>query len=416
MQAYFRKTIKMSIQLLSISHKTARASLRGRFIFDSEQTKDILKQLTEPDGQQENTGIEEAVLISTCNRTELYCSGTPENQNFIRMQHVLLAAAGIEKNSETHMAGLDAFRRFSDKNAIHHLFCVAAGLDSAVLGEDQILGQVRNAYFLAMESGYTKTTFHCLFQSAITAAKRMKTDTILSKSSISTAGLALKTAMECQQDLPVKNVMIIGASGKIGSIVLKDALDFQGLNIFITARHELPHPLHGQDMRYTVIPYEKRYEYMPDMDIVISATASPHYTVMKEHFLAQNPPVKKRVFFDLAVPADIEPEMSQVPETVCYSMEDMQELARQNNAAKLEALPKAKAILSKYEEQFVKNMAFGEALPAIAALSERAQEALGQESAYSLVHKFVCQAKKNCDADEFVQFTKILNKIVEVEV
>lgn len=416
MQDYFRKTIKMSIQLLSISHKTARASLRGRFVFDSEQTKDILKKLTEPDGQQENTGIEEAVLISTCNRTELYCSGTPENQNFIRMQHVLLAAAGIEKNSETHMAVLDAFRRFSDKNAIHHLFCVAAGLDSAVLGEDQILGQVRNAYFLAMESGYTKTTFHCLFQSAITAAKRMKTDTILSKSSISTAGLALKTAMECQQDLPVKNVMIIGASGKIGSIVLKDALDFQGLNIFITARHELPHPLHGQDMRYTVIPYEKRYKYMPDMDIVISATASPHYTVMKEHFLAQNPPVKKRVFFDLAVPADIEPEMSQVPETVCYSMEDMQELARQNNAAKLEALPKAKAILSKYEEQFVKNMAFGEALPAIAALSERAQEALGQESAYSLVHKFVCQAKKNCDADEFVQFTKILNKIVEVEV
>lgn len=416
MQDYFRKTIKMSIQLLSISHKTARASLRGRFVFDSEQTKDILKQLTEPDGQQENAGIEEAVLISTCNRTELYCSGTPENQNFIRMQHVLLAAAGIEKNSETHMAALDAFRRFSDKNAIHHLFCVAAGLDSAVLGEDQILGQVRNAYFLAMESGYTKTTFHCLFQSAITAAKRMKTDTILSKSSISTAGLALKTAMECQQDLPVKNVMIIGASGKIGSIVLKDALDLQGLNIFITARHELPHPLHGQDMRYTVIPYEKRYEYMPDMDIVISATASPHYTVMKEHFLAQNPPVKKRVFFDLAVPADIEPEMSQVPETVCYSMEDMQELARQNNAAKLEALPKAKAILSKYEEQFVKNMAFGEALPAIVALSERAQEALGQESAYSLVHKFVCQAKKNCDADEFVQFTKILNKIVEVEV
>lgn len=415
MQDYFRKTIKMSIQLLSISHKTARASLRGRFVFDSEQTKDILKQLTEPDGQQEHTGIEEAVLISTCNRTELYCSGTPENQNFIRMQHVLLAAAGIEKNSETHMAALDAFRRFSDKNAIHHLFCVAAGLDSAVLGEDQILGQVRNAYFLAMESGYTKTTFHCLFQSAITAAKRMKTDTILSKSSISTAGLALKTAMECQQDLPVKNVMIIGASGKIGSIVLKDALDLQGLNIFITARHELPHPLHGQDMRYTVIPYEKRYEYMPDMDIVISATASPHYTVMKEHFLAQNPPVKKRVFFDLAVPADIEPEMLQVPETVCYSMEDMQELARQNNAAKLEALPKAKAILSKYEEQFVKNMAFGEALPAIAALSERAQEALGQESAYSLVHKFVCQAKKNCDADEFVQFTKILNKIVEVE-
>lgn len=134
--------------------------------------------------------------------------------------------------------------------------------------------------------------------------------------------------MECQQDLPVKNVMIIGASGKIGSIVLKDALDFQGLNIFITARHELPHPLHGQDMRYTVIPYEKRYEYMPDMDIVISATASPHYTVMKEHFLAQNPPVKKRVFFDLPCRRTLSRKCyrcrktSVIPWRICRSLQD----------------------------------------------------------------------------------------------
>ena len=189
---------------MSISHKTAAGELRGRFVFDREQTEDILKQLTKNSGDAEDAQIEEAVLISTCNRTELYCSGASENQNFIKMQKGLLAAAGIEKDSEIHMAALDAFRRFSDRNAVHHLFCVAAGLDSAVLGEDQILGQVRSAYFLAMENGYTKTIFHCLFQSAITAAKRMKTDTILSKSSVSTAGLALKTAMECQQDLPEK--------------------------------------------------------------------------------------------------------------------------------------------------------------------------------------------------------------------
>ena len=392
----------MDIGVVWVNHKLAPINVREAVSFTDTKKIEAINILLDRE-------IDEIVILSTCNRSEIYISGENIQQKVDEVANFYKDYFGV-KDIEQYL-----FKK-TNLEAIQHLFDVTAGLDSLVVGEDQILGQVRNAYFLAMESGYTKTTFHCLFQSAITAAKRMKTDTILSKSSISTAGLALKTAMECQQDLPVKNVMIIGASGKIGSIVLKDALDFQGLNIFITARHELPYPLHGQDRRYTVIPYEKRYEYMPDMDIVISATASPHYTVMKEHFLAQNPPVKKRVFFDLAVPADIEPEMSQVPETVCYSMEDVQELARQNNAAKLEALPKAKAILSKYEEQFVKNMAFGEALPAIAALSERAQETLGQENAHSLVHKFVCQAKKNCDADEFVQFTKILNKIVEVEV
>ena len=102
---------------MSISHKTAAGELRGRFVFDREQTENILKQLTQNSGDAEDAKIEEAVLISTCNRTELYCSGASENQNFIKMQKVLLAAAGIEKDSEIHMAALDAFRRFSDRNA-----------------------------------------------------------------------------------------------------------------------------------------------------------------------------------------------------------------------------------------------------------------------------------------------------------
>ncbi len=204
-----------------------------RFAADSYLTVNrqrYFKKLTEPDGQQENTGIEEAVLISTCNRTELYCSGTPESQNFIRMQHVLLAAAGLKRTVKR------IWRRWThsaDSRIKRHTPPVlrggGTGLGGAWGRPDFRAG--KKCLFSCNGERLYKTTFHCLFQSAVTAAKRMKTDTILSKSSVSTAGLALKTAMEYQQDLPVKNVMIIGASGKIGSIVLKDALDLQGLNI-----------------------------------------------------------------------------------------------------------------------------------------------------------------------------------------
>ena len=391
----------MSIQLLSISHKTAPTQVRGMFGFDDEQKKTILERLI---SQKE---ISEAVILSTCNRTELYCSGDEDNVIFSKMQKILLEAAGTENIPQM----TDYLLRFQGKRAVHHLFRVTAGLDSVVIGEDQILGQVKQAYYFSKENGFTKSTFNSLFRLSITAAKKVKTDTVISKTSVSTAGLALKKALECHETPYNKNIMIIGASGKIGSIVLKDALDIVGLNIFVTVRDKLPHELHNKSYEYHVIPYEERYEWLDKMDIVISATSSPHYTITKEHFAKCRKTQKLRVFFDLAVPMDIDREIATEEDTVYYSMEDMQQLAQKNNEAKLDDVPKAEAILQKYEEQFLKDTLFGSSLDTIKAFEEKAEKELQKKSAGEIVKQFFCKVKENSGADEFAQFMEIVKKI-----
>lgn len=391
----------MSIQLLSISHKTAPTQVRGMFAFDDEQKMNILGKLV---SQKE---ICEAVVLSTCNRMELYCSGEEDNVIFSKMQKIILEEAQAE--NIPHIA--DYLLRFQGKRAIRHLFRVTAGLDSAVIGEDQILGQVKQAYYFSKENGFTKSTFNSLFRLSITAAKKVKTDTVISKTSVSTAGLALKKALECHGTSDNKNIMIIGASGKIGSIVLKDALDITGLNIFVTVRDKLSHELYNKAYEYHVIPYEKRYEWLDKMDIVISATSSPHYTITKEHFVKCRKTQKLRVFFDLAVPMDIDSDIGMEEDTFYYSMEDIQELAQKNNEAKLDDVPKAEVILQKYEEQFLKDTLFGSSLDIIKVFEEKAEKELQKKSAGEVVKQFFYKVKENSGADEFAQFMEIVKKI-----
>ena len=201
----------MGIQLLSIRYKTIDADLRQRFAIDKVQKLNILQQLMEA------PGVQETVVVATCNRTEIYCSGEDDRHNLKIMKKVLL-----EVTQTTQVEGVnDIVLRFVGERAIHHLFLVTAGLDSMVIGEDQILGQVKDAYFCSKERGDCQKNFHLLFQTAITAAKKIKTETLLSKSSVSTASLALKKAEETLGTLSGKNLMIIGASGQIGSIAFK---------------------------------------------------------------------------------------------------------------------------------------------------------------------------------------------------
>lgn len=341
----------MGIYLLSLSHRTTPLEVRGLFAYTMEQKEQVLEALLA-------TGyVEEAVVLSTCNRTEIYAYGAvgEERQPVLEaMEQVAVRAASAEQVPDMGRY----VRRYYGQKAIHHLFCVAAGLDSMVLGEDQILGQVKQAYEFSRERGYCKTFLNTLFRDAITGAKKVKTETILSKTPVSTASLAMKAAENYLGDFEGKKLLIIGATGKIGSIVLKNAQDIKGLEIYITMRSHSSVEKLGHNLVFQTIPYDNRYDSLDDMDVILSATTSPHYTLTRCEIERSIRTPKKRIFLDLAVPADIEASIKTCPDTGFYNIEDMTELARHNNEKKQAEIHVADRIIEEYENQFVKWMQF----------------------------------------------------------
>ena len=261
----------MSIQLISISHKTADLNIRSCFALDRETQIEYLKETI-------SLGyIEECALLSTCNRLEIYLYGPDENQReiFSEAERVLLRRitfpAGID--------GAEYLRFYEGEKAERHLFCVAAGLDSMVIGEDQILGQVKEAQQQARNAGTIGTFLDTCFRYAITAAKKVKTETALSRTSVSTATIAVKAAREYLGDLKEKNVLLLGASGKIGNSIFKNLLSEGETHVYMTTRQRCHR---GTGRQYLELPYGERYEWLDQMDVIISATSSPHYTMTLE--------------------------------------------------------------------------------------------------------------------------------------
>lgn len=394
----------MGIQLLSVSHKVAPVHIRELFSFNEEQQKELLQRLLEKEF------IAEAVVISTCNRTEIYTYMPVQRhsrQAFAWMKECMLQAAGAALQEHIE----DYIRLYQDRPAIHHLFLVAAGLDSMVLGEDQILGQVKQAHKRAMGHNLCGTYLNTLFRLAVTGAKRVKTDTEISRTSVSTATLALKAAEQALGSLQGKRLLIIGASGEIGGIVLKNALAIQGLEVSITMR-EHKHRSAAERGVCRVLPYEERYRYMAGMDVIISATASPHYTITKKRFADAVPDDRERVIVDLAVPMDVEESIGTLPHVQLYNIEDFTALAARNNEKKKQAAEAAEAILEEYEEQFIKWMIFrdnGEVLQALAGRMEAAAEKKGMKKA---VEQLLYDVREQCSAGQLESFCAIAGELL----
>lgn len=346
----------MGIYLLSLSHKTTPLNIRSLFSYSPEQQERLLSRLI-------TGGIaDEAVVLSTCNRMEIYCYVTDDKDGRRILEAMESAAVSVAGAAgAAAMADMDIgryMRRFHNQKAIHHLFQVTAGLDSMVIGEDQILGQVKQAYEFSRERGYCKTYLNTLFRDAVTGAKKVKTDTLLSKTPVSTASLAVKAAQQVLGGLEGRKMMIIGATGKIGNIVLKNVQGIKNLDIYVTMRSHAAVEKLGYGLHYTAVDFEARYQILDEMDVVLSATSSPHYTITMAQAKTSLVTPKQRVFLDLAVPPDVEESIGQMANTWYYNIEDMAELASQNNEKKQAEIKTADQIIEEYETQFTKWMLF----------------------------------------------------------
>lgn len=391
----------MSIQLISVSYQYAPLNIRERFAFTEEDRQRIMEQLVA------HREIKECILLSTCNRTELYCYGsdqTDSGENFHIMQKELLKNAGFGKEDD-----VSRYLRFYQKQkASHHLFQVAAGLDSMVIGEDQILGQIKDAHECAMALGTTGVYLNTLFRYAVTGAKKVKTDTELSKTPVSTASLAVKAASEHFGGLCGKKVMVIGASGKIGSIVLKNLACLDGVQLYATTRREsLRHHCGGECV---YVPFSDRYAYFEEMDVIISATASPHYTIIKQKFEEQLQTEKQRVLIDLAVPMDIEKTVGEVKGVVYYNIDDFEFISRRNNEKKRKEARAADRILVDYEEKFEQWLIFkknGKTMDVVCRFLEEESKKKGMEHA---VRKLFYQVRDSASPEALDLFFQSLKE------
>lgn len=391
----------MGIQIISISHKIAPLHIREMFAFSKEQQEDMMRKMTD------HLEVSECIVLSTCNRTEMYVYSESESKGYVfhLMEEVLLEAAGATDEEEVG----NYLLFFHGKKAIRHLFDVAAGLDSMVIGEDQILGQVKTAHQQARNIGTTGVYLNTFFRMAVTGAKKVKTDTDLSRTSVSTATLAIKVAEETLGTLKDKKVMIIGATGKIGGIVLMNLLSLGEAEVYVTTRsNKVISTKHGQN-DYSMIEYEDRYDYLDKMDVVISATASPHYTLtcgkMKKSLFTDKP----RVFVDLAVPMDIESKVIALGDISYYNIDDFTRIAKENNQKKLEEAKAASGILEEYELQFEQWMVFQKSLPIMARVRDNFMKVTEHKGVEKAFDHFFYWVRENNEPEDLEVFFQCLN-------
>ena len=335
----------MGIQIISISHKIAPLHVREMFAFTGEQQKHMMQEITE------HLEVSECIVLSTCNRTEMYVYSDSESKG-----------------------------------------CVFNLMEDVLLGE-------------AGEAGTTGVYLNTFFRMAVTGAKKVKTETELSKTSVSTATLALKVAEEELGTLKDKKVLIIGATGKIGGIVLMNIQSLHQADIYVTTRkNKLIQTKHGND-EFTTIDYEDRYEYLDQMDVVISATSSPHYTLTYSKMKKQLTTAKRRVFVDLAVPMDIEAKISAVDDTCYYNIDDFTRIARENNQKKLREAEAASGILDEYELQFEQWMVFQKSLSVMGKVRDNfvKVEHKGVEKAFDHFFYWVRENNTPEDLETFFQ-------------
>ncbi len=350
--------------VLSISHRQAPVEIRKQFSFDREQTRRFLSRM------KEEPGVWGSVLVSTCNRTEVYFSG--ERKAVDAVQELL---AG-EKAADIRLLRR-FFRIYQGQKAAEHLFRVTGGLDSMVLGEDEILGQIRTAYNTAREEQSADYYINALFQRALKSAKRIKTETCLSKSSVSIATLSAAQAVQFREG--EKKVLLLGATGQMGSLIAKNLSGRKDIRLFAAVRRRCPAVLMENAAQ---IAYGERYSYIDQADIVISATASPHYTITYEACRAAVKTQKHRLFLDIAVPNDIDPDIALLEGAQLRNIDYFQEIANEHMSQKEEGLLQAERLIEKECEEAEKELIFHDFLPSLPGL----MECLGDKNARQLFY------------------------------
>ncbi|TCT14248.1 glutamyl-tRNA reductase [Natranaerovirga pectinivora] len=307
----------MQVGVISINHKKAPVEIREIAVFTDKKKIEAIDKLLE-------LSIEEVVILSTCNRSEVYIASSNMDEALIEVKNFLIDYFKVKEL---------ALYLTMNKNeqAIEHIYKVAIGLDSVVIGEDQILGQVKNALEFAMEIGSSKKFLNKVFREAMTFAKKMKSNYRISENPLSIPYISVKFVKDRVKDLKNQKVLVIG-TGEMGALVLKH-LKAEGVkDIVVCSRSKSRCKKDDMDDIFNDVDwilYEERYTIVNDVDIIFSATRAPHIIYKKDRY----PNVEKeQLIMDMAMPRDIDPRLSELKNVQVFNVDHLKDIAQVNMA------------------------------------------------------------------------------------
>jgi glutamyl-tRNA reductase len=333
----------MPLVVIGLSHRTSPVEMRERFAFHESTIPEALARLRK-------AGLaEEAVIVSTCNRVELYVAARDDGPTCAALQEFLIQSRGCSQAINGEIYAL------REPQSLEHLFKVVCGLDSMVLGETEILGQMKKAYDLALQHRHTGGCLNRAFQKAFNVAKHVRTHTQIQRGSISIASVAVELSEKIFSSLADRTVMVIGA-GDTSEKTARALLSRGARRLLVSNRSPDRALALAEALGGRAVPFDEWASEFEHLDIVISSTAAPHYILDRAKLaplmnLRGSAPL---LLIDIAVPRDIEPEVNFMENVYLYNIDDLQTIAdgylkqRQDEVSRCEQIicEKVKALLA----------------------------------------------------------------------
>ena len=349
----------MNIGVVGVNHNLAPINVREAVSFTDTKKIEAINILLDSE-------IDEIVILSTCNRSEIYISGENIQQKVDEVANFYKDYFGV-KDIEQYL-----FKK-TNLEAIQHLFDVTAGLDSLVVGEDQILGQVKDAHEFCMKLGATKKVFNKLFRDAVTTSKEIKTITKISQQPLSISYIGVKLLKEKMGTLEGKNALIVGL-GKMNLLTLNHLEEENVKNIYIANRNiEKTKEIENKFDNIIPIEYSDRHKIIQEksIDIVISATSSPHLVIKYDDM----PKLDKKIYImDIALPRDIDTKLKELNYVELYDIDDLKEIHDKNDIKRNELAQKAQEIIKIKIDEFTEWLGLTFIDPTIQSLNSKCIE------------------------------------------
>lgn len=390
----------MALVVLGLNHNTASVEVREKIAFNQKQLQEAADEIF-----ARVTGVDEKVILSTCNRVEIYAHVEDAEAGINALKNFLYRYHEIEP-------GLlePYFYSYAFEDAVEHLFKVSSSLDSMVIGEPQILGQVKDAYQNARKVKATGKVLNQLFEKAFFVAKRVRSETSIAENAVSISYAAVELAERIFGNLEGRSVLLIGA-GEMIQLAGKHLAN-QGVKTILVSNHNHERAVKlARELGGSAVEFERFVEQLAETDIVISSTSAPHYVIRRESVekamhLRQGRPI---FLIDIAVPRDIEPSINELENVFLYDIDDLSNVVETNRAEREKEAERAMEMIKAEVGRFTTWLEQLEMEPTIVAIRKKAEEIKERELNKTFSRTSLDERQKEAVS---IMASSIINKIL----